>query len=78
MDYIRQQIWQIMRNIRNFNKLYDKKPFICKIGIHKVRRGFGWSRNERLDVCLNCKWHKRYKDKIGYSLLMKNLESQNS
>jgi hypothetical protein len=71
MDNIRQYFWQKLRNIRNTKLLLFSvsKPFFCRIGLHKVRRGFGWSKDSRYDCCYKCNWGKWYKDPIGKKIL---------
>lgn len=75
---LRQYLWQKIRNIRKAKLLLFSvsKPFFCQIGLHKVRRSFGWSKDSRLDCCLKCSWSKWYKDPIGRELL--DIEISNS
>ena len=49
-----------------YKRVFDGKPFLCWLGFHDMRRGFGISRNKRMDVCLrgNCKYSKWYKDDL--------------
>ena len=71
MNDLRQHLWQKIRNIRKVKLLLFSvsKPFFCRIGLHKIRRGFGWSKDRRFDCCYKCRWTKWYKDPIGRKLL---------
>ena len=71
MDYLIQYLWQKLRNLRKAKLLLFgvSKPFFCRIGLHKIRRGFGWSVDSRYDCCYRCNWSKWYKDPIGKKLL---------
>ena len=71
MNDLRQHLWQKIRNIRKVKLLLFSvsKPFFCRIELHKIRRGFGWSKDRRFDCCYKCRWTKWYKDPIGRKLL---------
>ena len=71
MDYLIQYLWQKIRNLRKAKLLLFgvSKPLFCRIGLHKIRRGFGWSVDSRYDCCYRCNWSKWYKDPIGKKLL---------
>lgn len=59
IDYFKERFY-FLRNYR----LHPKRESIwCKLGFHKMKRGFGYSRNKRMDVCLKCNYQKWYKDK---------------
>lgn len=77
IEKFKANIWSFNRNIRSIQKrlLSNKKPFLCRIGLHKMRRGFGWSGTRRMDVCLKagCSFSKWHKDKIGNQLLKETI-----
>lgn len=49
-----------------YKRVFNGKSFLCWLGFHNMRRGFGISRDRRMDVCLrgNCKYSKWYKDEL--------------
>lgn len=62
-------VWATLRNIHTLKCI--SKPLFCCIGFHKMHRGFGWSGDKRMDICLRngCNYSKWYKDKIGTELI---------
>ena len=75
MEQIKEFFWRIKRNLKYSvrKKEKEKKRFLCRIGIHKIRRGFGWADPKRMDICLCCKYSKWYNDPIGNKILKENL-----
>lgn len=51
-------------NIKYYRFRPDKESFWCKIGFHKMKRGFGWTKTERFDCCYKCNYSKWRKDKM--------------
>ncbi len=71
IEFIKVSFWKLCRNIKALSVFSLNKKSACDLGFHKMRRGFGWSRDKRMDICLrvNCNYHKWYKDELGYKLL---------
>lgn len=69
MDYIRNLLWMLFRNIKESPTLLTSKNIWCSLGFHKMSRGFGWSLNKRTDVCLKCDYSVDYTDKLGLRIL---------
>lgn len=78
IENTRASIWAMLRDIRTLNlPLFDVgKPLLCRLGLHKMRRGFGWSMDKRMDICLrnHCRYSKWHKDKRGSKLIQKSLK----
>lgn len=45
--------------VKNFKY---KKVTWCSLGFHKMRRGFGYGGEKRMDICLKCNFKVWYKD----------------
>ena len=71
MNELRHFFWKTYRNLKHVKSLSFSvtKPFFCRMGFHKIRRGFGWGNGSRYDICLKCNWCKWYKDEIGLKIL---------
>lgn len=71
LEDLKAWVWASVRNITHLHILLKRKSPLCQIGFHKMRRGFGWSREKRFDVCLRdkCKYSKWHNDKIGNQLM---------
>lgn len=73
IENIKASTWATLRNIRTLKlRLFGVgKSLFCRLGLHKMRRGFGWSGDKRLDICLRngCRYSKCHKDKIGNKLI---------
>ncbi len=56
----------------------SNRRWLCRIGWHNMRRGFGWSMNHRTDICMerNCSYTAVYEDRKGckemQTMLMKH------
>lgn len=73
IENIKASTWATLRNIRTLKlRLFGvSKSLFCRLGLHKMRRGFGWSGDKRMDICLRngCRYSKWHKDKIGNELI---------
>lgn len=69
IDSIMEFVWSTFRNIRISRKRINNKPLLCHFALHKMRRGFGWSGDKRMDICIKCNFSIWYKDKIGNELI---------
>ena len=49
---------------------------LCWLGIHQIRKGFGWFDNNRIDICLKkeCRWNRRVHDPVGRKELDKMIK----
>lgn len=63
MDDFIDNIKVFFYNIKHYKFKPHIESFWCKIGFHKMRRGLGWSKNTRHDICLKCNYSKQYKNK---------------
>lgn len=68
---MRAYIWKIFNIIRNIKILFSNKKIRCLLGIHRMRYGFGWSKNTRMDICYDCNYKKYHKDKLGWLIISK-------
>lgn len=77
IENIKATIWAACRNIRAIKlRFCVNKPLFCCLGFHKMRRGFGWSGDKRMDICLRnrCNYSKWHKDKAGNELMLKQIK----
>lgn len=65
IDSIKEFFYRVYLRIK-YNMLFDGKPFLCWLGFHNMRRGFGVSKDRRYDICLRdgCRYNRWYKDKL--------------
>ena len=74
IDKFKVVFWTLYRNVKHFSLILNdpEKRLLCKFGFHYMIRGFGWSNDKRMDICLYCKFNIWYKDKIG-NIIIKSL-----
>lgn len=61
---------RILRRVLDGSPAFAKLPVIrrafCWLGVHKLRKGFGWANGRRYDCCYNCKYSRWVDDVEGY------------
>jgi hypothetical protein len=65
IDSIKEFFYRTWCRIK-YKRFLDGKPFLCWLGFHNMRRGFGVSQDKRYDVCLRngCHYGKWYNDNL--------------
>lgn len=65
IDSIKEFFYSFKNKIK-YKRSLNGKPFLCWLGLHRMRRGFGVSKDKRYDICLRsgCGYGKWYKDNL--------------
>lgn len=71
MEKIKIFLWELYRNVINIKTILLLKPFLCRLGFHKMRRGMGWSSHQRFDGCKCCDYSKWVEDELGCKIMNK-------